>query len=128
VNEADLYWLVGLCEGEATFDAHKGRYPRIRISMCDRDTVGRAATLMGCRVRLTLKPAPFSALWSAEIQGPRAAELMRLMLPHLGARRSAKVAEILGHTSLTQGQKPGPRVTRPPGLADPVRVESRGSS
>lgn len=116
MNDHDLYWFVGLCEGEAAFDAQRGKYPRIRIAMADRDVVGRAATLMGCRVRLSLHPAPFKAMWHAEIQGERAAEIMRLILPHLGARRSAKVAEILGHTSLTKGQKPGPRVTRPPGL------------
>lgn len=116
MNDADLMWFVGLCEGEASFDAQRGKYPRIRIGMTDRDVVGRAATLMGCRVRLSLKPAPFAAMWHAEIQGERAADLMRLILPHMGARRSARIAEVLGHTSLTRGQKPGPRITRPPAL------------
>ncbi len=127
MNESDLLWLVGLCEGEATFDAQRGKYPRIRIGMTDRDTVGRAATLMGTNVRLSLKPAPHSAMWHAEIQGERAAELMRLMLPHMGARRSARIADILGHTSLTRGQKPGPRITRPPGLPQQMRETSRTS-
>lgn len=120
----NLFWLVGLLEGEGCFDAQRGKYPRIRVSMVDRDSVGRAATLMGTKVRLSLKPAPYRAMWSAEIQGERAAELMRLVLPHMGARRSAKIAEILGHTSLTRGQKPGPRVTRPPGLVAPMHETS----
>lgn len=124
IEHADLMWLVGLAEGEASFDAQRGKYPRIRIAMADRDVVGRAATLMGCRVRLSLHPAPYKAMFHAEIQGERAADLMRQLLPHLGARRSAKVAEILGHTSLTAGQKPGPRIARPPGLPLPSDVSA----
>ena len=116
MNDADLMWLVGILEGEGCFDAQRAKYPRIRLGMKDRDVVGRVATLMGTRVRVSLKPAPFAPMFHTEVQGERAAELMRLIFPHMGARRSSKIAEILGHTSLTKGQKPGPRTTRPPGL------------
>lgn len=124
IAQEDLLWLVGIMEGEGCFDAQRGKYPRVRLAMVDRDVVGRAATLMGTRVRLSLQAPPKRSTWHAEIQGARAAELMWVLLPHMGARRSAKIAEILGHTSLTTGQKPGPRIARPPGLPLPENVSA----
>ena len=116
----DLIWLAGLLEGEGCFDLHRGRYPRVRLGMTDRDVVGRAATLFGARVRLTLKPAPSSATWHTEISGSRAEEIMEAVLPFMGARRSAKIATILGHArmrgSLPSASRPGPRPVRPPAL------------
>ena len=116
----DVVWLAGLAEGEATFDLHRGRYPRIRIAMTDRDVVGRAATLMGTRVRVTFRPKPYMAMWHAEASGDKAAEIMRALLPHMGSRRSAKIAEVLGAYDLRDPEAPrripGPALTRPPGL------------
>lgn len=116
ISEPDLMWLVGILEGEGAFDCHRGKYPRIRLGMCDRDVVGRAATLMGSRVRLSLHPAPAQASWHTEISGTRAVEIMNALLPHMGSRRSGRIATVLGHAQLRKGQKPGPRITRPPGL------------
>lgn len=113
MNERDLVWLSGLLEGEGSFDLHRGRYPRIRLGMTDRDVVGRAATLMGTRVRLSLRPRPYKATWHTEVSGTRAAAIMRLILPHMGARRSAKIAEVLGHAG---DVGPGPTIARPPAL------------
>jgi hypothetical protein len=128
-SETDVFWLAGLLEGEGAFDAHRGRYPRIRLAMTDRDVVGRAASLMDTKIRLALHPAPAKPTWHSEISGPRAAEIMREILPHMGARRSAKIAEILAAvefrpgTALTLASKsstPGPFVTRPAGIAKPA--------
>lgn len=120
MNRDDLLWLAGLTEGEAVFDLHREKYPRIRIGMTDRDTVGRAATLLGCSVRLSYRRPPQSAMWHAEISGARAAEVMEQLLPHMGARRSSKIATILGHYALSKetdrGSAPGPRIVRPPAL------------
>lgn len=124
MNRDDLIWLAGLLEGEGTFDLHRGRYPRIRVGMSDRDVIGRAATLMGARVRLSLKPAPNAAMWHAEVSGTRALALMMDLLPHMGARRSAKIASVIGHATLAPGSNgaPGPKITRPPAL--PLTVVS----
>jgi hypothetical protein len=121
VTRDDLLWLAGLLEGEGCFDLHRGRYPRIRLGMSDRDVVGRAATLLGGKVRLSLKPAPQSAMWHVEISGTKAVAVMRLILPHMGTRRSGKIATILGHASLgpTSSGAPGPKITRPPALPMP---------
>ena len=118
MNRDDLLWLAGLLEGEGTFDLHRGRYPRIRVGMTDRDVVGRAATLMGASVRLSLKPAPNAATWHAEVSGPRAVALMEDLLPLMGARRSSKIAAVLGHARLAPGVSgaPGPRISRPAAL------------
>ncbi|WP_229398141.1 hypothetical protein [Micromonospora okii] len=110
----DVIWLAGLLEGEGAFDLQRGRYPRVRLAMTDRDVTGRAATLMGVSVRLSLKPAPNRAMWHAEAQGPKAEAVMRAILPHMGARRSAKIAEVLGRAPLTS--KVPPSISRPPGL------------
>lgn len=124
----DLLWLAGLLEGEGTFDAHRGKYPRIRLAMTDRDIVGRAASLMDAKIRLSLHAAPAKPTWHAEISGEKAAEIMRLILPFMGARRSARIAEVLATHHFRQkaviaagtGSTPGPRVTRPLGVAKPL--------
>ncbi|AYN58510.1 HNH endonuclease [Arthrobacter phage Liebe] len=124
----DLLWLAGLLEGEGSFDAHRGKYPRIRLAMTDRDVVGRAASLMDAKIRLSLHPLPAKATWHTEISGARAAEIMRLILPHMGARRSQKIAEVLGVIQFAPDAgkgacAPGPRVTRPAGIAKPETAQ-----
>lgn len=108
----DVIWLAGLLEGEGTFDLHRGKYPRVRVGMTDRDVVGRAATLMGSRVTSRFHKAPFQATWHAEVTGEKAEEIMAAILPHMGSRRSGRIASILGHA----GSDRRPRPTRPPGL------------
>jgi len=122
IDHDDLVWLAGLLEGEGSFDLHRGKYPRIRLGMTDRDVVGRAATLLGGKVRLSLKPKPAKAMWHTEISGTKATEVMREILPYMGARRSAKIAEVLGHATLSPLKPygaPGPKITRPPALPMP---------
>lgn len=120
MNRDELLWLAGLLEGEGSFDLHRGRYPRIRVGMTDRDVVGRAATLLGASVRTSLRPAPWTATFHAEISGSRATEILWDLLPLMGARRSSKIATILGHASLTEGSAPGPRAHRPPAIPEAV--------
>lgn len=121
----DVIWLAGLAEGEACIDLHRGKYPRFRVAMTDRDVVGRVATLIGSRVRLSMKPAPYAATWHAEVQGEKAAAVLLAILPHMGSRRSGKIAAVLGQAELgsTQTPKrptvkslPGPAMVRPPAL------------
>lgn len=131
-NRDDLLWLAGLLEGEGSFDAHRGKYPRIRLAMTDRDVVGRAASLMGAEFRLSLHPAPAKATWHTEISGERAAEIMREILPFMGTRRSQRIADVLGVHAYRARKgidaprstsTPGPRVSRPAGIAAPDRGE-----
>lgn len=114
----DVIWLAGLLEGEGSFDLHRARYPRVRLAMSDRDVVGRAATLMDCSIRLGLREAPHASMWHAEISGPKAEAIMRAILPHMGARRSGRIAQILGHAPKTD--KTPPKISRPPALPRPA--------
>lgn len=121
----DLLWLAGILEGEGTFDLHRGRYPRVRLGMTDRDVVGRAASLMDTTIRLSLRAAPQKPSWHAEASGDRAASIMAAVLPHMGARRSQRIAEVLAGAAEYQAKgdfrvKPGPAVTRPAGIAKPA--------
>jgi len=92
---SDIIWLAGLLEGEGAFDVSKGAYPRVRLAMTDRDTVERAAALMGCKVRLSYHGKPASPTWHAEVTGSRASVIMQAILPHMGARRSQQIAKAL---------------------------------
>lgn len=122
----DVLWLSGLLEGEGTFDAHRGKYPRVRLGMTDRDVVGRAASLMDASIRLTIRPAPLTSTWHTEVSGAKAAAIMREVLPFMGARRSGRIAEVLAtygrHTGALpeRGYAPGPELTRPLGVAKPA--------
>lgn len=127
ISRDDVLWLAGILEGEGCFDLHRGKYARVRLAMTDRDVVGRVATLLGASIRLSLKPAPAKSTWHTEISGAKAAEVMRLLLPHMGARRSAKLAEVLAvvafpHETARGACTPGPKLTRPPGLVRPAAV------
>lgn len=122
----DVLWLAGLLEGEGTFDSHAHKYPRIRLEMVDRDIVGRAASLMDVPCHLALHPAPAQPTWTAELQGDRAAAIMREVLPFMGSRRSGRIAAVLAvhefRNPANAGRKriPGPYVTRPAGIAKPA--------
>lgn len=119
----ETVWLAGLLEGEGSFDAHRGKYPRIRLAMTDRDVVSRAAALMGSRLRLSLHAAPAQPTWHTEISGEKAAEIMRELLPFMGTRRSGRIASVLATQhfrkpavlALGRGSTPGPAMSSPLG-------------
>lgn len=125
-NERDVIWLAGLLEGEGTFDLHRGKYPRVRVGMTDRDVVGRAATLMGANLRLSLRFGQQST-WHAEVTGETAVAVMTALLPHMGSRRSGKIAEVLAHyrfarLEVLRTSLPGPTVVQPPGIISAART------
>ena len=120
IAREDLIWLAGIVEGEGCADLHRGRYPRLRVGMVDRDVVGRVATLIGSSIRVSYRPAPNKATFHAEVSGERAAEVLRALLPFMGARRSSKFAEILGADAFRRQPErssvPGPSLHCPPGI------------
>lgn len=128
----DLVWLAGILEGEGTFDLHRGRYPRIRVGMTDRDVVGRVATLMRSRIRMSISTVGYKASYHAEISGDRAAAIMWDLIPYMGARRTSKIADVLGARAglLTDDTSslPGPCLVRPPGLLSEREAPSVSSA
>lgn len=88
-------WLAGLLDGEGCFDAPR-KNPRIRVKMSDHDVILRAADLMGATTHQeTARFDHHKPLMVAQITGDRAVSVMRAVLPWLGARRSAKVLELI---------------------------------
>lgn len=115
MNEIDLAWLAGLLEGEGSFFMQRNtqpsgvyRYPFITVNMTDRDVIERVAEIFDSTVYefKHIYGASRKQAYRTQINGSRAAELMRLLLPHMGKRRSEKISEILTEYD-NSGKRPG---------------------
>jgi len=96
MDRDDVMWLAGLLEGEAYFGARSSGLPRMSIEATDRDVVGRAAMLMDGKVRARMqRHANAKPTYVCEVTGEKAVAVMKMLLPHMGARRSSKILEIL---------------------------------
>lgn len=105
-NVIDLAWLAGILEGEGCFQLHKntgGRHPvaRLQLKMTDRDIVERAARIMCSEGKFRkvnrekdYKPH-YKDQYLCAIYGQTAKDVMRAVLPFMGARRYAKIKEVL---------------------------------
>ncbi|WP_405061915.1 hypothetical protein OG474_09740 [Kribbella sp. NBC_01505] len=101
-------WLAGLLDGEGCFDMTHSS-PRLRVKMSDHDVIIRAATLMNARVHAEPPRQPHhKPCLVAQIHGDSAVAVMRAVLPHLGARRTAKATEII----LAHSNRQAVRATR----------------
>lgn len=95
VDVRDVAWLAGLLEGEGCFETHKNS-PGLRLNMTDEDVVARAAGILGVPrparsyLRDNRKP-----LWALSVHGAHAIEWMKVILPYMGGRRTAKIEEVI---------------------------------
>lgn len=92
-------WLAGLLEGEGTFNDNGG-YPVVKLSMCDRDVIARAAELFGGRSSWDVTDARaqergWSPAWATGIAGARGAILMREIREWMGIRRRSEIDRAL---------------------------------
>lgn len=101
MQESELAWLAGLLEGEGSFMMSRNTvnhkvylYPKVVVTMTDKDVIQRAALLFGTGV-YTVKVKTGKTQYRAQVTGTRAAEFMKQLLPFMGERRSAKINEIL---------------------------------
>ncbi|MGH8897521.1 MAG: LAGLIDADG family homing endonuclease [Egibacteraceae bacterium] len=93
----EIYWLAGLLEGEGCFSTGGRRgHILVTLHMTDRDTMERAAMLLQATVgyRPRNKP-PRKPSWYCTIKGYRAAAWMMTLYALLGARRQARIRELL---------------------------------
>lgn len=104
-TEAQVAWAAGLFEGEGCWNVyvHPGGKTRMqaRLGMTDRDVVERFAAVVGCgsvylndceaNQRKGWKPLHTWAVYEAE----KVREVIALLLPYMGARRTAKAREVL---------------------------------
>ena len=103
ISREDAAWLAGLYDGEGCLSQQgktKHRYWVLAISMTDEDVVRRAyeVTKAGCFMGPLTCPslAKYKPVYRWSVNSQQAIyEVTRAMLPWLGERRSAKVAEFV---------------------------------
>lgn len=99
LSESERYWLAGLFEGEASFlrpAPSSPRCPVVRLQMCDRDVVQRAAQLIGRAVYQVASRHPgHQATFITNVKGRPAVELMLDLAPHLSQARRAQIRRSL---------------------------------
>lgn len=103
MEEKDFFWLVGLLEGEGSFQAPPPSAPRssrIRLKMTDRDVVERASLLMGGYTifHIVSKTPNWKDCYDFKVTGERAVWLMIAFYSQMGVRRQQQIARaIAGH-------------------------------
>lgn len=108
LSETDIAWLAGILEGEGCFSlANRGigrkRSPRIFLKMTDKDVIERAALMMGVACRRVTTPNQMAReqagthkpVFLAQANGDRCRLVMRLVLKHMGERRTKRILESL---------------------------------
>jgi hypothetical protein len=95
MNEAQLYWLAGILEGEGCFNLV--RNGEIVIKMTDRDVIERVGRLFGDKKVLALPdPNPrHQTQYRVRLRGAPARKIMEQILPIMGERRAARIRAIL---------------------------------
>lgn len=105
ISDLDLYWLAGLLEGEGSFsnsrNTVKGKvylYPKIVVSMVDRDIIQRVCDIFNTSVyeipAKSIRPG-HQIQFRATLTGAKAAGLMKKLLPVMGDRRSSRIMSVL---------------------------------
>src|SRR5260370_34823965 len=91
-------WLAGLLGGEGCFALNGGSHPNIILSMTDRDVVERAHHIAGVGHvnQFATYGGKYKAQWRWKVsKKDHVFALCRVLLPFMGARRTAKIREIL---------------------------------
>lgn len=105
LTEVDVAWMAGLLEGEGSFVKRKvGGLPAISIQMTDEDVIARLADMWGVKYhRSTDSRNPdWKPCFSCAIRGSNAVEVMKLVVPHMGARRSKKIRSLMDEWEATE--------------------------
>jgi hypothetical protein len=108
LDREQVIWAAGLFEGEGsvtmTYTPRDGVRPRavIQLTSTDRDVIDRFAAVWGFGTVLEVDdPRPnCRRRWTYTVGGfERVRVVLEAMLPWLGERRSAKVAEVIAHAA-----------------------------
>ncbi|MBC8737324.1 hypothetical protein F6X40_10945 [Paraburkholderia sp. UCT31] len=94
-----LAWIAGLLEGEGCFDCNRrNNTVCVTLNMTDVDVVNDFAAITSA---FLWKEAPRRNGWKpsfiARVQGVKAAQLMRAVLPYMGQRRSVRIEDCLAY-------------------------------
>ena len=116
MTEGERHWFAGWLEGEGTFLYSDYSHPRISIQVfsIDLDTIVRAAKIADAAVYF-MKPGPIKGTTYIKrgghrfnLEGEKAADLMRAVLPLMGERRTVQIQRALGKWE-TRRNKPSER-------------------
>ena len=95
IDDADLYWLAGLLEGEGTFLAgppSAPRSPAVQVAMVDRDVIERAGRLLVAAVCvLPSRREGWRTAYCVRVRGMRAVLWMQRLRPLMGTRRTQQI-------------------------------------
>jgi hypothetical protein len=99
MDDKDLYWLIGLLEGEGSFMKGSPSAPnsvKVSIQMTDEDVIERVAKLFGRKYqKIYSKNALHKDSYAVRITGTKAVDLMRKILPHMSKRRQEQITKSL---------------------------------
>lgn len=91
----DLAWLGGLLEGEAAFTDSRGSVA-IQLQMTDADTIARAASILGVKVRKPwMRKDGHKPVHSCYVLGYKAIGWMMTLYQFFGERRQNRIREII---------------------------------
>jgi len=108
MKDTEIAWLAGLLEGEGCFYFRGTSY--IKLQMTDEDVIRRAADLMGRTYRRAEpRGSQKKVVFSFELCAGHAIEFMKLILPYMCSRRTAKINEIIAQSNARLGQAYGDR-------------------
>lgn len=100
MRDVDLGWLAAILEGEGCFTVSgkpNNKSVRIYLKTTDRDVAERCAHLLNAfHVRAAARRGwTRKQAWEVEVSGHLAVDAMRLVLPEMGKRRTARIRELL---------------------------------
>jgi len=102
----EICWLAGLVEGEGCFPKNAGVI--IALSMTDEDVVRKAAQLFGAQSVYaragTDNGHGYKTQYTLHVRGPQAIGWMFTLYTLLGARRRARIREVIHQWKATQPQ------------------------
>lgn len=99
----ELIWLAGLLEGEGCFGIGKDRNgiirkPSITLSMTDKDVVTKVANMFDKNVYIIKyhkQRFGRKLQYRVKLNDTLAINVMKLLLPYMGKRRSRKIKQII---------------------------------
>jgi hypothetical protein len=100
-REAEIAYAAGIFDGEGCITGTRGKNDiHIAVTMGDEDCIRRFGRIVGCgtigvQTQFT-DPGPRKPMWRWQADGAKAERIVRLLLPYLGQRRTARAHELLG--------------------------------
>lgn len=94
MTNEELHWLAGWLEGEGTFYftlTKSSPTVIIQVFSVDRDVLERGASLMGAKIYYIKPRGRSQEGYRAHLESLPAVELMRKLLPLMGARRTIQI-------------------------------------